>query len=335
MQPATRKPKPAGGTLLDDLLTGLEVRVDAFALCRVARGRALALHAMPSPIIHYALNGPGVLRVERGPAIPFDRHSFILLPPGHAHHLEAPEGGIGCLVDAVEELERLPALADGMLEVATSGSLADGALVACGTITAAYGAGLGLFDAMHEPVAERLAPGEPLHGAFDAMLSELAAPRFGTRAMSAALLKQCLVWLLRRRLDAAADNSAATQAPWPLCAIEPGVARAVRAVLDRPADGYTVEGLAGTAGMSRSAFAARFQQVFRRPPMEFVKCVRLRHAAWLLEATDLPVAALASAIGYESRSYLSRSFRAAYGADPTAYRAARRGPGRSGTPERR
>ncbi len=113
---------PAGGALLDDLLTGLEVRVDAFALCRVARGRALAQHAMPSPIIHYALRGPGVLRVEGGPAIPFAQHGFILLPPGLAHRLEAPESGaVDCVVDAVEKLERLPALADGLLEVQSGG----------------------------------------------------------------------------------------------------------------------------------------------------------------------------------------------------------------------
>ncbi|HEV7268003.1 MAG TPA: helix-turn-helix domain-containing protein [Falsiroseomonas sp.] len=328
--------KPAGGALLDDLLTGLEVRVDAFALCRVARGRALALHAMPSPIIHYALRGPGVLRAGDGPAIPFAQHGFILLPPGVPHRIEAPESGeVACTVDAAEELERLPALADGLLEVATGGTTAGGAVVACGAITAAYGAGLGLFDALREPVAEQLAPGEPLHGAFEAMLSELASPRFGTRAIAAALLKQCLVWLLRRRLDGAAENGAALGSPWPLCAVEPGLAGAVRYVLDRPAHPYTVASLARTAGMGRSAFAARFQHVFGRSPMEFVKRVRLRHAAWLLEATDLPVAALASAVGYESRSYLSRAFRAAYGADPTAYRAARRTSGRSSTPGRR
>lgn len=328
--------KPTANALLDDLLTGLEVRVDAFALCRVARGRALGLHAMPSPIIHYALHGPGVLQVEGGPAIPFAQHSFILLPPGRAHRLEAPDsGGVGCVVDGVEELDRLPALADGLLELATGDAKTDGVVVACGAVTAAYGAGLGLFDAMQQPVAEQLTAGEPLHGAFEAMLSELAAPRFGTRAMTAALLKQCLVWLLRRRLDAAADNCTASDRPWPMSTVEPGLAGAVRSVLDRPAEAYTVESLARTAGMSRSAFAARFHQVFGRPPMEFVKRVRLRHVASLLEVTDMPVAALASAVGYESRSYLSRAFRSAYGVDPTAYRAARRELGQSGTTERR
>lgn len=328
--------KPIAGALLDDLQAGLDVRVEAFAICRVARSPALGLHAMPSPIIHYALQGGGVLQTEDGTAIPFAQHSFTLVPPGRAHCLQAPESGaVECVLDAVEKLEPLPTLADGLLELATGDAKTDGVIVACGAVTAAYGAGLGLFDAMQEPEAEQLIAGEPLHGAFVAMLSELAAPRFGTRAMTGALLKQCLVWLLRRRLDKAAEDCAAPGAAWLMSTVEPGLAGAVRSVLDRPAEAYTVEGLARNAGMSRSAFAAQFHQVFGRSPMEFVKRVRLRLAAWLLEGTDMPVAVLASAVGHESRSYFSKAFRSAYGVDPTAYRTARRQFGQSGTIERR
>jgi len=66
------------------------------------------------------------------------------------------------------------------------------------------------------------------------------------------------------------------------------LAAAIRTVPARPAEPSTAESLARPAGLSRSAFAARFQQVFGRAPMGFVKRVRLRHAGWLLEATVLP-----------------------------------------------
>lgn len=309
------------GTLLDDLLTGLDARVDAFALCRVARGRALALPATPFPLIHYVLRGPGILRFEGGAPVPFAQHDFVLLPPGRAHRIEAPDGCADSVVE-VRALDRLPVLAGGMLEMATSETAA-GAVTTCGSITAALGVGLGLFDTLREPIAHRLTAGDPLRGAFEAMLSELASPRFGTRAMTGALLKQCLVWLLRRRLEDEADGCEI----WPFGAADPRLARAVRAILDRPADPFTVEGLARTAGMSRSGFADRFTWVFGLPPIEFVKRVRLRHAAELLRATDLPVVAVAAAVGYGSRSYLARAFHAAYGLDPKAYRAAQRRPG--------
>jgi transcriptional regulator GlxA family with amidase domain len=56
-------------------------------------------------------------------------------------------------------------------------------------------------------------------------------------------------------------------------------------------------------------------------PLEFVKRVRLRYAAQLLCTTDLPVAAVARKAGYASRTYLSRTFRTAYGKDPQSFRA--------------
>ena len=54
--------------------------------------------------------------------------------------------------------------------------------------------------------------------------------------------------------------------------------------------------------------------------MVSVKSVRLRHAAHLLRTTDVPVKAIAGAIGYRSRSQFSRAFRAHYDLDPTTSR---------------
>ncbi len=65
--------------------------------------------------------------------------------------------------------------------------------------------------------------------------------------------------------------------------------------------------------MSRTAFAERFSQIFGQGPMDFVQRVRLRIAARLLTATDLPVKVIASSVGYASRSAFSRVFEATYG----------------------
>jgi AraC-like DNA-binding protein len=73
--------------------------------------------------------------------------------------------------------------------------------------------------------------------------------------------------------------------------------------------------------MSRSAFAERFSAVLGRPPIEFLKEVRLRRAAQLLEMTDLPVKVVAGSVGYSSRSYFSRAFKELYGTYPANFRA--------------
>jgi len=71
---------------------------------------------------------------------------------------------------------------------------------------------------------------------------------------------------------------------------------------------------------SRSAFTERFVQVFAQPPIDFLMKVRLRIAAHLLTTTVLPVKVVARTIGYDSRSYFSRAFRAVYGQGPADFR---------------
>jgi len=78
--------------------------------------------------------------------------------------------------------------------------------------------------------------------------------------------------------------------------------------------------LAEVAGMSRTVFAARFTSAMARPPIEFLKGLRFARAAHLLARTDLPVKAIASRVGYASRSSFTRAFVAHHGAPPTDFR---------------
>ena len=55
--------------------------------------------------------------------------------------------------------------------------------------------------------------------------------------------------------------------------------------------------------------------------MDFLKEIRLRRAANYLSTTDLPVKAVAGRVGFASRSYFSRAFKALHGIDPAGYRA--------------
>ncbi len=103
--------------------------------------------------------------------------------------------------------------------------------------------------------------------------------------------------------------------------IDPRLRGCILEVMEQPHAAHSVESMARRAGMSQSRFAARFMQSYGRSPMEFVQVVRLRSAAKLLQTGDLPVKAIAVAVGYSSRSHLSRVFRKHFGTDPTSYRA--------------
>lgn len=305
--------------LLDRLLASLEVRVNAFAICKVPRGWSLVLDGVPAPLLHYVLKGSGILRLEGGAAIPFDAHHFIILPPGRQHVIEEPNGTnlqeIGGMAHAV-------ALADGLLAVSTPGqehTEAQQILTACGTVEATYSGSLGLFDGFKEPVAVRLDEGEPLRRAVEAFLAELSSPSLGTRALAEALMKQCLILLVRRM---AQEN--ASQSGWLFGAADPRLVGAVLAMLENPAGDHSLASLAASTGMSRSGLAARFVQTFGHTPIEFLKKIRLQQAARLLERTDIPIRLVASSIGYESRTYFSRAFRGQFGVEPRRYRAERR-----------
>ena len=84
--------------------------------------------------------------------------------------------------------------------------------------------------------------------------------------------------------------------------------------------------------MSRTAFAERFSATFGEGPIAFLQRARLRLAAQLLTTSPMPVKVIAASVGYDSRSYFSHAFKAAYGVDPTAYRNRRAEADRSAEP---
>lgn len=137
----------------------------------------------------------------------------------------------------------------------------------------------------------------------------------GTRALTEALLKQCLIILLRRLIQ-----RGAAPLPWINAVMDDRLARALQAIFERFSEPLTVEGLADIAGMSRSSFASRFTHAFGQTPMSLLRIVRLRHGRELLVTTGNPVAQIAKQVGYLSRSNFSRAFHEMYTVDPTSFR---------------
>ena len=155
---------------------------------------------------------------------------------------------------------------------------------------------------------------------FIVLLAESARPTIGTRALTEALLKQCLILLLRRMIQ-----RGTAPLPWMVTVTDVRLARALRAIFERSSEPFTVESLAAIAGMSRSSFAARFTQTIGQTPMSLLRVARLRRARELLVTTGTPVAQLptkrvfgVAAIFHEPSARCS--------VDPTTFRAAAFGP---------
>ena len=298
-------------TLLDRLLTTLAGQLHAFSVCEVQDGWRLAFPPFDAVIVHCVLKGSGGLRVGNGPWHPFAPRSIIVVPPRRAHALGEP----GAVARESHGEEHCSLLGDGLVAF-TAGDGSRDTLMVCGTIATPRGSALGLFDLLRDPLVEDLSSSGAHRQVFDLMLAEVASPSLGMQAMTEALMRQCLILLLRRHLPR--DDGIGS--PLFTALQHPRLARAVVSVLENPAAPHSVESLASRAGMSRASFAEHFSQAFQQGPIEFVQKARLGIAARLLATTDLPVKVIAGSIGYASRSYFSRAFRAAYGTDPSTFR---------------
>ena len=303
-----------GADLLDRMLETFAVRLHAFSVCQIQQGWRLAFDPFEAVTIHYVLRGRGSLRVAQGAWLPFSPHSIIVVPARLSHAVGEPAEVLG----EAHAGDHCGLHGDGLVTLSAGDGAADTLLV-CGQISAIYSGALGLFELFQVPIIETFPSHDALHRSFALMLAEVANPSLGTQALTEALMKYCLVILLRQHLLGDDGTS-----PLLVALQEPRLARAVLAVLERPGASYSVESLAALAGMSRATFAERFSAVFEQAPMNFVQRVRLRIAARLLTTTDLPVKVVANSIGYESRSAFSRAFEAEYGAAPTDHRSAGR-----------
>ena len=105
---------------------------------------------------------------------------------------------------------------------------------------------------------------------------------------------------------------------------DPALARALRAMHSDVRGEWTVAELASLAGMSRSAFAARFSQTLGCAPMEYLSRWRMALAQDSLSRGVKSLDRLAEEIGYESASAFSTAFRRRLGCSPGAFARARR-----------
>ncbi len=93
------------------------------------------------------------------------------------------------------------------------------------------------------------------------------------------------------------------------------IARAIASLSSRLDEAVTIEELAEKAGMSRAVFHRKFKQATTMSPIQFVKAMRLNHAAMKI-AAGMNVNEAASQVGYVSSSQFSREFKRMYGDSP-------------------
>jgi AraC-like DNA-binding protein len=298
--------------LLEKLLSNLSVHVEPFALCTMSEGWRLHLPGPSGLLLHFVLEGDGVLYGPRRDAHVFSPMHLAVVPVGAKHVLEC-NGEIhdDMFVDSVPAGEQV-------CRVVAGSSDRPKIVVGCGIVNVRYGPSLDLFDHLKDVLAVDLSGVPSATTAFQGILAEQSQAVPGSNAMTAALMTQCLIHLFRR-LPSIGDEAL----PWLVGLQDERLGRVVDAVLEAPGANYTVESMADIAAMSRSAFAEHFTALFDRSPMSFVNHVRMQRAGELLEVGQMSIDEIARSVGYASRSHFSRAFKDHSGLPPQTFRTER------------
>ena len=295
---------------LNNLMQALEIDVVALTEILVPRGHRAEMGMIDVPGIHYNLKGSGRISINGGPNMQLMPHLLIIVPPNTPFSIEV-DGGDGATRLINRDCWKRD---EGLLRVAVPNEKPEVVQI-CGFFNASFGQSVGLFRDLREPVVEQFEPSDKIDGKLREAMNELLSQEVGMGAMTASLLKQVIIALARRSLK----SSQSWTDRFSILA-DRQITRAFADMVARPGAAHTVQSLAYSASLSRSAFMARFSEIFGRSPMAILRDLRMRQAALDLTTTTTPVDVVAHNAGYESRSSFVRAFRKAYNVDPSEYR---------------
>lgn len=103
------------------------------------------------------------------------------------------------------------------------------------------------------------------------------------------------------------------------------VGRMIKAIGDNMDNvDYTVDDLAADVGMSRASLYKKTQHLLGITPNDYMRNVRLKRAAKLLEETTVPVSQISLMVGFQTSRYFSQKFKEMFGLNPKEYREGQR-----------
>ncbi len=322
---------PAGSNdVLSDVLRAVRLRGAVFYsvsastpwVAETPSAQELAPHVMPGAeqVIEYHVITSGRCwgAVVGEPSFLLEAGDIVVFPRGDSHVLGSEPGARGAAdVDfhANAALQRLP------IKLDQGGTGRDPVHLVCGF--------LALDARPFNPVLAALprvlhlkrsagGAGETLGHFMTAALEESERPRAGGEVVLARLSELMFVEVVRRYV-ASIDRA---EGGWLAGLRDEVVGRALAALHDRPAHGWTLEDLAREIGTSRSVLAQRFVDYVGLPPMQYLAQWRMQLASSLLGG-PATLAQIAADVGYGSEAALSRAFKKIVGVAPAAWRATR------------
>jgi AraC-like DNA-binding protein len=148
---------------------------------------------------------------------------------------------------------------------------------------------------------------------------ETSAPHPGSDTVLAKLSELLFVEAIRRDIEHMPEQ----QTGWLAGLRDRFVGKTLSLMHQKPGQAWTVDALAVSVGLSRSALAQRFTDLIGQPPMQYLTRWRLTVAAQRIRTDGTSLALVAEQIGYESEAAFNRAFKREFGMPPATWRRTR------------
>jgi AraC-like DNA-binding protein len=307
--------------VLADILQSVHPHSTLYCRAQLGAPWGLGIPRREVAVFHIVTRGACWLTVDGLDApVSLRDGDLVILPHGHAHSVsDHPATAISGLEDFVA---RHPPEANGMVYGGGRGPVAT--LVCGGFQLEDYPAHLLyaiLPTYLYVPSHQR--HGVPWIKAIVKLVrSEAQGGQPGSETVIMRLSEILFIHAVREYLRSVGDG----QIGWLRALKSPEIGRSLILIQRQPEQPWTVESLAGEAGLSRSAFSAKFTELVGEPPMQYLTRVRMARGAVLLRSGVAPLGKVARAVGYESEVTFSKAFKRHFCVSQGSYRQGQRLP---------
>jgi AraC-like DNA-binding protein len=282
---------------------------------------SLALPARPYAMFHYLSRGSATLTLENGRKLLMSEGDFVVVTRGEPHVFYSDRRTKPFqILDFHRPTAHLGVFRHG----------GDGpplSTMICGNFTVSQPSRGSVLELL-PPVLllKRKADNDWLGLILQRMVSESAIERPGQRVALSRMTEVLFVEVLRCWIKSLRPG----EGGWLGAMADPHIGPALQLIHERPDQPWTLRDLGQRVGLGRSAFSARFTKLVGQSMHRYLIARRMMEAAFLLEASDEPIARIATRVGYETTAAFSKLFSQHLGVSPGRYRSARRSGGSEG-----
>jgi AraC-like DNA-binding protein len=305
----------AHSALFTEILQSIRVRGSVFARPELRAPWGLRM-TDEQAAFHIVMRGRCLLELDEAAApIELSEGDFVVLPRGTAYVLrDAPTTKPVRLDRSLKNSNRG---SDGIFRLGGTG---DVTVLVCGNLQF-EDVSTDLLLTILPPVIHMKKKGSHfsawLAATIEHIRAELAAGHATAEIVVARIADILFIHAVSSYLEANVDTA---ESGWLGALRDRQIGPALTLLHQHPEQTWTVESIADTLGLSRSAFAARFAQLVGEPPLRYLTRVRLHAAGTRLSSSDEKMTSIATSLGYESASGFNKAFKARFGITPGEYR---------------